>query len=321
MSLKRLSLVREMGLLWIIFVFAVACQSIPDRYPVRAESKSLAEAQQVAIRDELVKHFGSPKSPIVSSLIPPSLGLDSKGVLAGQVLFKTHCAKCHGVLGDGDGRWLDARRGPRDFTRGVFKFTSTGGTPTKLDLERTIRQGIPQTRMNEFSELSDSEISALINYVKFIAIRGVLELRLIALMGEEGELTDELVKEEAALVSKPWESVEETVIVPELEEPAPSQKLLAEGRALFQSDRAKCYDCHGADGKGGGAGGENLKDNWDNDVEPADLTLKDYRGGKRSIDIYYRIAGGIPGTPMPAMRKVLSAKEIWALSQYLKSLE
>lgn len=305
----------------VVLAILTACESLPENYPPRAESERLTESQQAAVLSEMAKHFGSPQKPIVSDLIPSSLELELKSVLAGQQLFRTHCGKCHGAIGDGDGRWLDARRGPRDFTRGAFKFSSTGATPTKADLAKTIRRGIPQTRMSEFSQFSESEMSAIIDYIRFIAIRGVLELRLIALMNDEGELAAEGVKEEALAVTQAWESAKKTVIVPELPNPGSSSKIIAEGRALFLSERAKCYDCHGKDGRGDGDGGKDLKDNWDNDVAPADLTLKDYRGGRRPLDIYYRIAGGIPGTPMPAMKKVLSANEIWALTQYLKSLE
>ncbi|RAP55342.1 hypothetical protein [Pseudomonas aeruginosa] len=35
-------------------------------------------------------------------------------------------------------------------------------------------------------------------------------------------------------------------------------------------------------------------------VRPADLTTGLYRGGRRPIDLYWRIAGGIPGSGMAA---------------------
>ena len=54
-------------------------------------------------------------------------------------------------------------------------------------------------------------------------------------------------------------------------------------------------------------------------IRPGNLRLGNYRGGRRPIDIYQRITGGIEGSPMPANTK-LTEQEAWALVAYVLSL-
>jgi mono/diheme cytochrome c family protein len=306
----------RVGLLLGIMGVALACQSLPDVYPYRAESEHLESSARDAIRGRMAQRFGQPVKP----LVPELLGLELTRVVAGQQRFKSLCAKCHGVLGNGDGRWLDARRGARDLTRGAFKFTSTGASPTRSDLKRTIRRGVPGTRMPAFPEEDAAQIEAMVDYIQFIAIRGSLERSLIAQWDDEEELLAESVSEDLAAVVKSWTSAKDLVIVPDSDNPPITAATLARGRELFLSNRTKCFDCHGADATGDGPGAADLKDDWGNDAEPRDLTVAEHGGGSRPIDLYRRIYGGIPGTPMPAMKNVLSSDEIWALVHYLKGL-
>ena len=129
------------------------------------------------------------------------------------------------------------------------------------------------------------------------------------------------------------------------------------GRKLFYQSKANCYSCHGQTAVGDGQ--NNLFDNWTlehigNDpenavgagedgatvgipvyfydeqlaqigvvsprnIKPRNLRLGNYRGGRRPIDIYQRITGGIEGTPMPSNTKLTKA-EAWALVAYVLSL-
>ncbi|MDB4533444.1 cytochrome c [Vicingaceae bacterium] len=105
-------------------------------------------------------------------------------------LYREHCAQCHGISGGGAGptaAFLNPY--PRDFRLGVFKFKSTklGRKPTDEDLRRTLVNGIPGTGMPSFRTLPDSEIDSLIDYVKYLSIRGQVELELI---GEIGGLSE-----------------------------------------------------------------------------------------------------------------------------------
>jgi hypothetical protein len=82
---------------------------------------------------------------------------------------------------------------------------------------------------------------------------------------------------------------------------------VALGQKLFLSADAKCSDCHGKSGLGNGpqtlAVEQNrtepgLHDAWGHIVVPRNLRTGIYRGGRRPVDIYRRIAAGIKGTPM-----------------------
>jgi len=60
---------------------------------------------------------------------------------------------------------------------------------------------------------------------------------------------------------------------------------------------------------------------------PRNLRQGIYRGGRRRLDIFWRIYAGIPGTPMPATgsatpgaKPTLTDAEIWNIVDYVLSL-
>jgi mono/diheme cytochrome c family protein len=109
---------------------------------------------------------------------------DAQGYAAG--LYRRHCVHCHGVTGDGAGPTaMFLNPYPRDFRHGAFKFKSTrlGDKPTDDDLRRTLQQGIPGTAMPSFKLLATTEIDALVEYVKYLAIRGETEKSLLTEVG------------------------------------------------------------------------------------------------------------------------------------------
>ncbi|MFL2865236.1 MAG: cytochrome c [Pirellulaceae bacterium] len=129
------------------------------------------------------------------------------------------------------------------------------------------------------------------------------------------------------------------------------------GRKLFYQSKANCYSCHGRTAIGDGQ--TNLFDNWTlehlgnepgdasgsgedgisagipdyfyrehlaqigvvkpRNIKPRNLRIGNYRGGRRPIDIYQRITGGIEGSPMPSNTKLTKA-EAWSLVAYVLSL-
>jgi mono/diheme cytochrome c family protein len=142
--------------------------------------------------------FGTPAAPHF-----PELGEDFTGLVslenlkmaAGAVssdksgtpqgLYREHCASCHGISGDGYGPSAQLLNPyPRDFRLGKFKFkrTSLNSPPTDEDLTRILRNGIPGTAMPSFRTLPTNEIEALVDYVKYLAIRGQVERKLIEMI-------------------------------------------------------------------------------------------------------------------------------------------
>jgi mono/diheme cytochrome c family protein len=61
-------------------------------------------------------------------------------------------------------------------------------------------------------------------------------------------------------------------------------------------------------------------DDWGNPLRPANLNLGMYKGGRRPIDIYWRIAKGINGAKMPAHASTLKPEEIWDLVNFVLAL-
>ena len=63
---------------------------------------------------------------------------------------------------------------PRDYRMGKFKFkvTAEANKPTHYDLQHILINGIPGTSMPSFRLLPDQDREALIEYVKYLAVRG-----------------------------------------------------------------------------------------------------------------------------------------------------
>lgn len=221
-------------------------------------------------------------------------------------LYKSACSPCHGPLGDGHGRRAE-RLGapqPRDFTPAVFKFrsTPTGSLPRDEDLFRTISRGVPGTWMPAWKNLlSESERWALIRYIKGFS---------------------EFFAEEEP---------DPAVIIPP--DPGASPELIQEGRMVYAT--LKCWQCHGALGRGDGPSASELEDDWDRQIWPYDFTRGGYKNGSAPSDLYRTLVTGLSGTPMPAferdivafpggadsdvtpMREALDAEGLGALELYL----
>jgi mono/diheme cytochrome c family protein len=71
-----------------------------------------------------------------------------------------------------------------------------------------------------------------------------------------------------------------------------------------------CVACHGAEGKGDGPLAQSLP------VHPADLTAAHIYGHLPG-DLYWTIAHGVPGTPMPAFGATLDAQTRWSLIDFI----
>ena len=63
-------------------------------------------------------------------------------------------------------------------------------------------------------------------------------------------------------------------------------------------------------------------DNWGGVVRPANLTIPVYKGGRRPVDLYYRVARGIPpcGMPKANLQDGDPAHQVWDLVHFLMAL-
>ena len=158
------------------------------------------------VSDIMTAWFGTPDRPFfplisgeedpASALVSAKWLVESAGAVSSdrvdkhQGLYREHCAHCHGISGDGAGPTASFLNPyPRDFRLSKFKFksTPTGTPPTKDDLKKILRNGIPGTAMPSFRLLKDDELEALSDYVTYLSVRGSVERFLIASVRELGD--------------------------------------------------------------------------------------------------------------------------------------
>ena len=359
---------------------------------VEATKQRLTPEQEQQVATVLLAMFGTPDDPVAL----PETGLDeaklrlASGPVRSDIvgrkngLYREHCAHCHGVTGDGMGPTAAFLKPyPRDYRPGIFKFKSTerADKPTHADLLRILRNGIAGTSMPSFALLSEPQIDALVEYVKYLSIRGETELSLMRAYFEldddaEGilpETREFLVDETLTPIAEKWKSAAAAqIVVPDMPADIDLAESIAKGKELFYGDKANCVKCHGVTGLGDGQA--NDYDDWskaiveinkeikgglakagetstsgmsaedaaehrkqvawlgrfshvvDGDalvprtIPPRNLRLGVYRGGRRPLDLYYRIHAGINGAPMPAAKGTVPPEDIWHIVNYIRSL-
>jgi mono/diheme cytochrome c family protein len=268
--------------------------------------------------------------------IPTVSFVDRKRLNHGQRVYIRNCAPCHGHTGDGNGpaaQYLDPK--PRDYRRGIFKFTSTprGYKPRRADLVRIVRYGAKGTSMPAFRWLRDEDLQPLIDYVVLLSQRGELEEDLLYYAETELDEEDDpettdieedsFYKEDVAYMvsdlSEEWNSAAEQIVLPTTRRPEYSDESILLGREAFL--KQGCAKCHGNDGRGHTQGNVG-KDDWGNVTFAADLTSGMLHGGRRPIDVYRRIYSGINGTPMPGFGDALADQPdtIWHMVNYILSI-
>ena len=201
----------------------IGCQSEvpyfrPNLVEIQIEedsSEPITEDQQRLINETMLAMFGTPDDPAnpfpedEDAEVKASGGpltnfgfdVDKLKIAAGPAykdaegnqhgLYRLHCAHCHGVTGGGDGPTAPFLNPyPRDYRPGVFKYKSTFGAakPSHDDLKRVLVHGVAGTSMPSFRTLPDNEIEALVEYVRYLSVRGETEIRLIEYLASEGEM-------------------------------------------------------------------------------------------------------------------------------------
>ena len=318
--------------------FVVSKVPPPEVNPGLASAKFVSSPDVQAIKDAKVRDiivadleaaFGSPNVP----KFPADLDLKLPALGPGAAFYREKCMHCHGLSGDGAGPTAPfLNPPPRDFRRGTFKFTSTDAStkkPTDDDLRRLLKNGATHTAMPSFAlDLMDApeSVDAVIQYVKYLSIRGETEGMLVVdAENEEVEAGKSIAADLKNTVKRWTEAPSKVKKINPASEATPER--IENGRKLFNSDVAKCSSCHGAEGRGNGpsaidprTGNRLLLDDWKNPILPANLTRGVYRGGWRPLDLYRRIAFGIKGTPMPGFESSLTPEQIWDIVHYVRQI-
>ncbi len=188
--------------------------------------------------------------------------------------------------------------------------------------------------------------------------RGLME-EAAFLDDSEAEYLEELAPDVAQTVFRRWQDAQRPEAIAPTHGPrvASTPESVDRGRQLFlgltQGVKLECAGCHGAQGRGNGpswvepdifnefvfrgdpsperilalkddaeARQKRWGDDWGDPLRPADLNRGVYKGGRRPIDLYWRIATGITGTPMPSHTQALNADpdDIWHLVNFILAL-
>lgn len=265
----------------------VTSVGIPEEPKERREWERWWREARQEVDEILQALFGTPDAPALPDVegIDGVLRLSRLQMAAGPVssdqdgrprgLYREHCAHCHGVTGDGAGptaAFLNPY--PRDYRKGQFKFKSTpvGARPTHADLKKIVLEGIPGTAMPSFQLLPDLEVESLVDYVKYLAIRGEVERRLLSAAAEldvggrliakeagasatERQEQIAAIKEMVAEVVSRWTAAEGQVVeIPPRPSMSPQEleASIQRGKVLFYGTVANCVKCHGDSALGDG---------------------------------------------------------------------
>jgi mono/diheme cytochrome c family protein len=300
-------------------------------------SKSASEEAQAAVEEnkkvydkalaEGLDNFGAKPEDV------DTLQLDDRTLRKGSELYRRHCLHCHGVVGDGrgpTGPWVHPH--PRDYRQGLFKFISTAldvkgvRRPRREDLLRTLSKGIDGTSMPSFGVLPQKELEQLASYVIHLSVRGQVEYESLwaavkaeATVNEVGmkafayQKTGEVLAQWAASNAKgptapPAYPLDDN-------DKAAVQASIRRGHQLFLG-KAICITCHFDYGRQSAY----RYDEWGTLVRPRNLTEGAYRGGRRPIDLFWRVSGGIIPSNMSQLPAGMTDQEVWDLINFVQHL-
>ncbi|MAE70858.1 MAG: hypothetical protein CME06_10365, partial [Gemmatimonadetes bacterium] len=216
----------------------------------------------------------------------------------GADLFAGKCAICHGDAGGGDGvsaRLYQPR--PRDLRKGIYHYVTTwDGTPTDSDLFDLLTRGMPGTAMPSWAHLGETDRWALVHFSKSLADRALVVPPSKPPGLEEGD------------------GGEGVIALP----PAPANTRMSRerGAGLFEKN---CAPCHGPRGRANGPNAGPMVDAAGRPTPVRDLSQGVFKGSSTPENLYRRIVGGIPGTPMPAFPQLIG-EEAWDLAHFLPTL-
>jgi mono/diheme cytochrome c family protein len=305
------------------------------------QPKNLKAKDRRQLETVLGKTFGTPAKPTVepedseAQTQRDELKLDADTLKGGSKYYRRHCMHCHGVTGDGrgpTGPWINPH--PRDYRQGRFKFLSSetnivGRKPRRADLRHTLEHGIEGTSMPSFSLLSDKDKEELVSYIIHLSLRGEVELNLMKSILSGSDIDD--VQSEAQDLLKTlltsWSQSNQKVLKPapypyKADDKEQLAKSIRHGYELFTDPKgaASCIACHVDFGRQVPF----RYDEWGTLVRPSNLTAGVYRGGRRPIDLYWRIRGGIDPSAMPrADLKIDEDQKIdeyWDLVNFVQAL-
>ena len=174
--------------------------------------------------------------------------------------------------------------------------------------------------MPTFGILPDKELEAIVSYVIHLSLRGEVELYTMRTLAQDpsAEVEETVVEALGTIGNKFWAEAQNLTIDPDpYKATGDPERVEAVKRGFELFNKAGCLSCHINYGRND----RYLYDIWGTIVRPANLTTGIFRGGRRPIDLYFRVHGGINGSKMPAVNdEVKQAKQIWDIVEFLQAL-
>jgi DMSO reductase family type II enzyme heme b subunit len=220
----------------------------------------------------------------------PTISESPEEIAAGKIIYENLCLSCHGIEGKGDGPaagFMEPK--PRNLATAhyILRTTPWMSLPTDADLFSIITGGVKATSMPVWERLTKKERWQVTFYIKTFSDR---------------------FKEEGAPESISFGS--EISVTP---------AVLEKGKETFK--KAKCFLCHGEEGRADGPIVVTLKNEWGISAVARDLTKGwRFKSGNTLKDIYVTITTGFNGTAMGSYAEILTDEERWNLTAYVKSL-
>jgi mono/diheme cytochrome c family protein len=179
--------------------------------------------------------------------------------------------------------------------------------------------------MPAFNMLPEADLDAMVSYVIHLSIRGETEFNTIQTILSGGEIIEDSIAKHVYtwqrryLVDR-WAASDKSLLKPSSTPtytPEQLEKSILNGYKLFTDTQgaASCINCHIDFGRQVPF----RYDDWGTLVRPLNLTVATYRGGRRPIDLFWRVKGGINPSGMPAAGS-LTDDNIWDVVNFLQAL-
>ena len=114
-------------------------------------------ASQGGVTSTTPRRGGNPAAAKVMNPVPSS----EASIAAGRKIYRTHCPRCHGPEGKGDGGGAGAGGQPADFTDAEWDFGASDG-----EIFAAIAEGTSADMESYAERIPVAEIWNLVNYLK-----------------------------------------------------------------------------------------------------------------------------------------------------------
>ncbi len=264
-----------------------------------AEDKDAAEALGPDVVGEIVQKVTSSWKEAETQVVNPTVrrvDATSDSVKRGRDLYlgintsgpKLECVGCHGIDAKGNGSAFIDRDIFDDvvFRGDIYPFGKAVARTFEVQKERSGGHAAPTAKADPAGVAKFLEENP--------AILGVLR-KDHYLLGEDvtNPQFDELVKADMPKVADAARK-----ILPDLDDPE------------FRGFLVSKYDLWT----------RGSLDAWNNPLRAANLIDGVYKGGRRPIDLYWRLAKGINGAKMPAHSNILTEDQIWDVVNFILAL-